>query len=150
MTLVDIKNSLLSHFLNSSTFNLETDLASVKVNRKEDGDEFVDSKIDVVRYALDDMVKLGLVAKVKESLYVLSGPLNQINQTVVIGPMTAMMVADMVNGWTNDTGEMKETGYAVNKLSVTDRDIAALCHICHVMLSNDMDDDESEEELKQP
>ncbi len=39
------------------------------------------------------------------------------NQTVVINPLTAMMIADMVNSWTSDTGEMKETGYAVNKLA---------------------------------
>jgi len=147
MTLVDIKNSLLSHFLNSSTFNLESDLNSIKVNRKEDGDELVDNKVEVIRYALDDLVRLGLVAKVKDGLYVLVSPLNQMNQTVVINPVTAMMICDMVNSWTTDTGEMKETGYVVNKLAITDRDIAALCHICHVMLSNDMDDMEDGPEL---
>lgn len=146
MTLVDIKNLLLSHFLNSSAFSFPNDLNSIVITEKEDGEEMVNNKEQIVRHGLDELCKVGIVSKINKELYILSSPLNQLNQTVVLSPMTTLMIADLVNEWTKKTGEMKETGYVVNKLSITDRDIAAVCHICHVMLSNDMDSDDKEME----
>lgn len=146
MTLVDIKNSLLNHFLNSSAFCFPNDLNSVPITEKEDGEEMVNNKESIVRHGLDELTKLGIISKISKELYILSSPLNQLTQTVVLNPMTTLMVADLVNEWTKKTGEMKQTGYVVNKLAITDRDIAAVCHICHVMLSNDMDSDDKEME----
>lgn len=151
MTLVDIKNALLSHFVSSSTFDVIQDTATFKIDPKEVGDDFVSNLPAIVTVALEDLVRLGILARAREGLYVLVQPLTQINQTIVLSPFTALMLADMVNGWAEKTGEMKETGYVVNKLAITDRDVNALCQICGILLSqNDEleedDEDESEED----
>ena len=118
------------------------------------GSDFTDNLGDIVVFALDDLAKVGIVAKVKDGLYVLVQPLNQLNQSVVVGPVTALMIADLVNGWTEKTGEQKDTGYVVNKLSIIDRDLQALCTICHTLLSYDdepnPEDDDDDEEQDQP
>ena len=141
LTIVDIKNALLSHFLSCSTFGVPDDLALIKIDIKDGGPDFIEHKESIVRYGLDELVKVGLLAQIKSgpksTLYVLNQPLNQLNQTTVITPITALMLADLVNGFTKQTGEQKETGYVVNKLSITDYDIATLCRICHTMLSTD-------------
>lgn len=109
---------------------------------------FVDRKEDIVRVAINGLVKVGILEEAKPDLYVLTGPLTQLNQNVMIGPMTAMMVGDLVNDWMRHTGEIKDTGYVVNKLAITDRDIAAVCHICYQILANDGEDLDDEEETK--
>lgn len=148
MTLVDIKNALLSHFLACPTFNVTEDLGIFKLNPKEVEPNFIDNLAEIVTFGLEDLSKLGIVAKVKDGLYILVQPLNQLNQTVVVSPVTSLMIADIVNGWTTNTGEQKETGYVVNKLSITDRDLQALCSICHTLLSFDdepFEEDDAEE-----
>lgn len=142
VTLIDIKNSVLGHLVSSPTFNLEDDVQAIKVDEQESGSDMANHLTDIVRYVLDDLTTRGVVAKVSPILYVLHQPLNQLPQTIVISPITAMTVADLVNGFTKASGEMKETGYVVNKLGVTDRDIAALCSICHMLSVEDEDDDD--------
>lgn len=151
MTLVDVKNALLSHFISSSTFDITEDTKHFKLDPEEVGPDFVANIAHITEYALEDLVKLGVLAKVRDGFYVLSQPLTQLNQTVVITPFTALMLADIVNGWSRKTGEMKETGYVVNKLAVTDRDVSALCQLCAMLLSRDdepeeVDDEEDEED----
>lgn len=152
LTLVDIKNALLSHFVSSSTFDVSTDTDAFKIDPKEVGEDFVANLQDIVTVALEDLVRLGMVARAREGLYVLTQPITQMNQTIVISPFTALMLADMVNGWAEKTGEMKETGYVVNKLAITDRDVNAICQICGILLSQndeleeDEDDDDGEDD----
>ena len=146
MTLVDIKNALLSHFLSYPTFNVEEDINLFKLDPKEVGSDFSNNLKDIVTYGLQELDKLGIVARVKEGLYVLIQPLNQLNQTVILSPITALMIADIVNNWTEQTGEQKDPGYVVTKLAVTDRDVQALCTICHTLMSiNDEPEGESED-----
>lgn len=142
MTLVDIKNALLSHFLTCPTFNLGDDMDVIKIDRKEAGNDFVAHKEEIVRYSLNELAKVGVVAQVSENLYILTQSLNSMSQTIVLTPVTALMLADLVNGFTRQTGEQKETGYVVNKMAVTDYDISTLCRICHTMLNMDEEDDE--------
>lgn len=142
MTLVNIKNALLSHFLSASTFNLIDDIEAIKINAKEDGGDFVEHKREIVQYALDELVKLGIIAKVSGDLYVLIQPLSQFPQSVTISPMTALMVSDLINGWTKMTGDQEKTGYVVNKLGITDYDIGSLCTICHALLEQREYDEE--------
>ena len=99
-------------------------------------------KREIVAYALDELVKLGVIAKVSPDLYVLVQPLSQFPQSVTISPMTALMVADLINGWTKMTGDQGKTGYIVNKLGLTDYDIGSLCTICHALLEQQEYDDE--------
>lgn len=135
LTLIDIKNGLLTHFMGASTYTVEDDTESLfKVDPKEDGPDFAARIKDIVVVGLDELAALGLIKRVASGFYVLCAPLMQVNQSVVISPLTAWMLADLVNHWVESTGERKETGYVVNKLVITDRDVAALCHISQTLL----------------
>ncbi len=149
-TLVDIKNAILTHFLTQSSFTLPDDLKSFKIDPKDGSPAFAESKEEVARWVLDEYVKGGIVAKVSDTLYVLTQPISQLSQQVVITPLTALMLTNIVNDWVNATGERKQTGYVVNQLSINDRDVAALCHICHQLMDGpgpDLDDGEDPEKL---
>lgn len=136
LTLIDIKNGLLTHFMGASTYTVEDDTESLfKVDPKEDGPDFAARIKDIVVVGLDELAALGLIKRVASGFYVLCAPLMQANQSVVISPLTAWMLADVVNHWVESTGERKETGYVVNKLAITDRDVAALCHISQTLLA---------------
>lgn len=143
-TLVDVKNALFSHFITCSTFSLPDDLVAIKLGGNgKDGEVVFDShKEDVVRFVLGELSKGGIVAQVTPTFYALVQPVNQLSQTLVVDALTAMMVADLVNDFVMQTGERAQTGYIVNQLALTNRDIAALCHICHRLLgADDMVDD---------
>ena len=138
-TLVDVKNALFSHFITCSTFSLPDDLVSIKLepDGKEGSGSFDQHKEDVARFVLGEMAKGGIVAQVTPTFYALVQPVNQLSQSVVIDSLTAMMVADLVNDFVMQTGERAQTGYVVNQLALSNRDIAALCHICHHLLGGD-------------
>lgn len=138
-TLVDIKNAILTHFLTQSSFSIPGDLASIKIDPKDSSPEFSAHKGDVARYALDEYTKSGIIAKVNDNLYALIQPINNLNQSLVLSPLTALMVANLVNDFVTHTGERKSTGYVVNMMSITDRDIQSLCHICHTLIGGSGD-----------
>lgn len=122
------------------------DTKSLKIRSEDSASDFVTNLRDITGTALDDLVKGGLVAKVRDGFYVLTQPITQLNQSVVLTPFTSMMLADLVNGWAEKTGDAKATGYVVNKLAITDRDVSALCQICAMLLSRDDEPESMEEE----
>lgn len=146
MTLIDIKNALLSHFISYSVFDLKEDLRRIKTDPSDTG--FTANLEAITLYGLQELVKINIIAQVTTTAFVLIQPVTQLSQTVVVDPFTALMLADLVNGWTETSGEQKETGYVVNKLGITNKDIYALCQITATLLSSDdepMDRDGDEE-----
>lgn len=139
LTLVDIKNHIFSHLMTESTFSLNDDIASIKLPKDELTETVAQYKTGLFKTALTDLVRLGILAEVEAAggggIYVLTQPLNSYTQTVTLAPMTAEMVGDLVNGFSdmlseNDNGD----GYRANKMNITGEDIARLCHICHMIL----------------
>ena len=148
MTLLEIKNLLISHFISSATFNIEDDLESIKLSDDEKGGDFVNHKGEIVKFALKELEKAGLVAEVSPGIFVLQQPLTNLPQSVVISPFTALMIADLVNQWMKISGEQKKTGYVVNKMQITNQDIVKLCSICHTIFSSDEQEEDPDDQVE--
>ena len=138
VTLVDIKNHLFSHFLTSTVFDLTTDISTIKLPKGALTDGLDKQKDALFKAALEDFKRVNIVAELGQTgsgIYILTQPLNTFTQTVSITPMTAEMVADLIN----DVGQML-TGrkYVSNKLGLTDTDIQMLCNMCHNLLDESM------------
>lgn len=138
MTIVDIKNALFTHLFTSNTFSLADDVASLGLNDKELGETLAQHKVGLVRAALEDMAHAGILVPIAEGVYVLTQPLNAFSQQVVISPLAAEMVADMVNGW---HAGLDGPPYTANKMTITTYDIETLCHYLHFMLDEDTQPD---------
>ena len=137
MTLVDIKNHIFTHLLTESTFSLSDDIASIKFSKEELTETVVQHKVGLFRTALSDLVKQGVVSEIEGSpgIYVLTQPLNSYSQTVILSPIVAEMVGDLVNGFSDAlNGGDERDGYIVNKMQITGEDIGRLCHMCHMIL----------------
>jgi hypothetical protein len=136
MTLVDIKNYIFSHLMTESTFSLSDDVVPIKLTKDEATQIVIQHKIALFKTALSDMVKAGILADVEgvPGLYVLTQPLNTYTQQVTMNSMTAEMVADLVNGFSEALLREGEEPYVCNKMNISGDDVARLCHICHTIL----------------
>lgn len=136
MTLVDIKNHIFSHLMTDATFSLADDVSSIKMRKDEVTEVVAQHKVALFKTALTDLAKAGIIVEVEgvPGLYVLTQPLNTYTQQLTVSSMTAEMVADIVNGFSEAISEDEETPYLCNKMGLTGDDIARLCHICHVLL----------------
>ncbi len=134
MTLLDIKNHLIGHFLSQSTFSLRDDLARVRLGGAYDealakGGALAERKEPLFRAALEDMARSSILLELDKvnGVYILNQPLNTFNQTVTVSPITAHNVAELINGFAPMIGR---EDHVCNKLSITDMDLNALVQLC--------------------
>jgi len=146
VTLLDIKNHLYAHFLVKSTFSLKEDLGEIRLGAAYDdaakGGVLVGQKEPLFRAALGDMERAGLILCLDQvaGLYVLTQPLTSLPQSVLVAPLTAHLVAELINGMGERTGFLNGGGqYVTNKFAITDGDILAIVQICHA-LSDEVDE----------
>ncbi len=131
MTILDVKNHLYAYFLGESVFNLKTDLGKVKLGAVYDeslekGGKLADTKPELIRAVLDELVKDTVLVYLKEGCYILKQPLDMFPQTVVITPQTANMIADLINESADMVGY---ENYRSNKLAISDADISGAVKI---------------------
>lgn len=137
MTLIEIKNYIFTHLMTESTFSLADDIASIKFAKDELTETFVQHKVGIFKTALSDLAKQGIISEIEGSpgVYILAQPLNSYSQTVILPPIVAEMVGDLVDGFADAlSGEDEGDHYTVNKMQITGDDIGRLCHICHMIL----------------
>ena len=144
MTLTDIKNVLVSHFLTETVFSIKDDLAAIKLDSKVVSEAVIQHKETLFRAALEDFVKQdfvkqGVVIKVEEDLYLLTRHINSFIQNVPISPVTAEMIYDLISSVKNNKGE---NTYTVDKTCINDDDIKTICHICQ-FLANEQQEEEA-------
>lgn len=139
MTLFDLKNILFSHFLTESIFNLEEDVAALKLPPNDNTEVMETHKRALFKAALDDMGRQNMVVETTPGLYILTQSLSAYSQTVVLDAITIEMLTDLVNGMGQVLEESNAGGdhYTASKLNITGDDVRRLCHICHVLLDND-------------
>ncbi len=152
--MLDVKNALYSHFLAKTTFSVREDAKLVGLGHAYDARDGVMSqyKLPLLRAALDDMVKVGILLALDQEagVYMLTAPLLSFNQQVVISPYTANLVADAFNYFARTTGG---TPHVANKLAITDVEINTVAQIVfafrdeadelHDMLGGEGDDGEN-------
>lgn len=132
MTLAEVKNQILSHFVKTPVFTLGGD--SVNINVSASLTEF---KTELIRAALADLEVSGMVRRIDKpdsTAWVLTRSLTSFMQQVTIGPLTAELVADLVNDYREANGIH---GDVCDKTSINETDILNVVHICHEMMSEE-------------
>ncbi len=136
MTLIDVKNAVLDYFMANTLFDLTEDMASLNLGEGKDTDEgLVKHRLAIVKTALDDFARGGIVAEVSAGVYLLVQPLNTLTQQVTITPFAACMVADLVNEFEGEGPDGHQ--YQANKLGLTSYDIESVCRLCHFLLDEE-------------
>lgn len=95
MTVLGVKNQLVTHFLTHDTFDPERHAFEVTYDK-----ETADFREELLRVALDELVVSGFIKKLSQgekSLWVLVQPITSWVQQIVISPIVADMMANTVN-----------------------------------------------------
>jgi len=140
MTLMEIKNQLLTFFLKNDTFVLaeESDLKKIKTNSHQET-----VKKDIISSVLDELAKDGLVVKVindqqRTVCYSLIAPFASFSQNIEISAQTAELITEILNQYFQSKNQ---TDYIVDKLNINEFDIQQLA-ILTAQLLNNLDSDE--------
>jgi hypothetical protein len=135
MTLTHVKNLILSHFFQNSTFSIRDDSATIEFDKEDqDSEKLIPFKDDLIRMAIKDFEAVGLLKQVnaESEMYILIQPISAFTQQVVISPLCAEMLGDTVNGFLQST----DSDRVCNKLAITENDIMTLVHAYHSLLED--------------
>ena len=148
MTLLEIKNHLYSYFLGQTVFDIKGNINDIKLGSvydDKDGKMFV-HKETLIRSALADMVKSNILIILDENVYMLTQPLNCVNQAVSLSPYTCSLVAHAFNSFTRQASGVP---YVANKMAITDIEIQAVVHVCFAFYQQIEEMSERIEELSE-
>jgi len=137
MTILDVKNQIVEHFLSSEKFSKE-DFAGITVS--SDLNAFRD---EMAISALTELEKAEIVSRIGKETWVLSKPLQYQNQIIEINIEQAARIAATLNAFYKANGLENEIGADVT--SITSDDIDCLIDVIDE-LSDDGADTESDEE----
>lgn len=141
MTIVEIKNQVLTHFFNNTIFSLSSDSQKIELD-----DDLKPLTEEVVRTVLVDLENLGLIKKVasaQKEIWILTQSLTAFNQNVTITAATAEMISDTINSF-REANEI--SGDISDKTKITEADIINLVNISHIMAETPLDDEEFEDD----
>lgn len=137
MTILDVKNQIVEHFLSSEKFSKE-DFAGITVS--SDLNAFRD---EMAISALTELEKAEIVSRIGKETWVLSKPLQYQNQIIEINIEQAARIAATLNAFYKANGLENEIGADVT--SITSDDIDCLIDVIDE-LSDDGAGTESDEE----
>lgn len=134
MTLSEIRNQILGHFVTNDHFSIEDDAGKITLP-----DSLVPSRDEIIALALSDLEKIDVVAKIGQDKWILRTPLISIRQNIQISGQTAELIADFINTY-RDANGIK--GDVCNKLDINERDLLNFLQIAHSLLNGETDDEE--------
>ncbi len=126
MTLLDIRNQIVSHLCQNDTFSSEN-FKDIKVDDKFDGE-----KESLIIAALDNLESINLIRGVSENLWILINPLNSAGQDIHLSMNVCNAIAETVNAFM-DANEIKDV--KVDPLDIQERDIVELLKIIGEILN---------------
>ncbi len=129
MTLIDIQNTLVDHFIKNDSFILsrDLDLFVLKGKDNDDQDDINKVKKELVSTALKVLVEASFLKEITPDYYCLTAPIGNFQQSIDISPYTADIVSDIINSYRKVRGIEDEVS---NKLAITENDIQNLGTIC--------------------
>lgn len=120
MTLLDVRNRVLTHFTTNDTMCPE-DFASIKID-----EPYESARDNLILRALEQLEEVELIARVEEDLWILVEPLNANGQDIHISTNVANGVAMVINAYLDANGI---EGGRADTLNVGEADILALITI---------------------
>jgi hypothetical protein len=148
MTIVDIKNQIISHLFDNDSFDLEVD--GPKLTLSDDLLSVRDEVITTVMGELEDMKMIRRVASGEKDVWLLTQPFDSFSQSIILGASTSEILADTINSF-RDANDIDAD--VCDKTKISEHDILNLLNICHALLDSDMDifddDDDMDEDEKE-
>lgn len=135
MTIIEIKNQIISHFFDNTSFDLATDAAKIQLP-----DELGAARDEILASVLTELEVIGMIKKVAwsaKSIWLLTQPFDSFNQTVVLSAAASEILADTINSF-RDANEI--SGDICDKTKISEDDILNLVNICHVLLDGPISD----------
>lgn len=134
MTLLDIRNQIVSSLVKKDTF-VKSDFATIKLQKTHETD-----RDDLIRASLGELCDAGLIRRVGESdTWILSGPMNAQGQNIHLSMETCNAVAEEINAFL-DAHEIQ--GPRADALRISEGDIVALLGIIEAVIGDEMEDDQ--------
>lgn len=134
MTIVEIKNQLISHYYDKNVFDLEIDGPTIQLS-----DELESVRKEVIESVLSELAALGMVKIIEsaqKSIWVLTQSFDSFNQTVVLSAAASEIIGDIINEF-RSANEI--SGDVCDKTKISESDIMNLVNICQVLLETDLD-----------
>lgn len=140
MTILDIKNQLVTHFFNSDVFAIGGQEAStIKFS-----DDLAPFRDQALRAALLELELAGIVKKLGNpdgDAWVLHQSFGSVPQTVVISPQCAEWLGNTINGF-REAHDLDED--ACDKTRITENDIVNLLSILHQVMEYEAESEDGE------
>lgn len=140
MTILTVKNALLTHFLSHDTFDFSRHAMEIPFDKDVSG-----FREDMIRAAFDEIEKLGIAKKMTaedtaKDIWVLVQPLTAYQQQVTVGPLVASIIGDVINHY----NEVDQLDGRCDKSQIDEGDILRLVQIIQNYESMLEDEDDAE------
>jgi len=139
MSIIEIKNQLISHFYDNDSFTVSEDSPDLQKIQLDDNLNYI--KGDVVSSVLLELETMGMVKKVSAGVWLLTQSFDTFNQSVILSANSSEIIADTINSF-RDANEI--TGDVCDKTKIVESDIMNLVNICHVLLEEGSQENEEE------
>ncbi len=128
MTILQVKNQLINHFLSNDTFEFERHQLEVTFDK-----ETADFREPLLHAALAEFEAASIVKSIVfegRVIWVLTQPINSFIQQVNVGPLVANMLADTIEG----INELEETTGTCNVMKIDEADLLRVLGFANEML----------------
>ena len=139
MSIIEIKNQLISHFYDNDSFTVSEDSPDLQKIQLDDNLNYI--KGDVVSSVLLELETMGMVKKVSAGVWLLTQSFDTFSQSVILSANSSEIIADTINSF-RDANEI--TGDVCDKTKIVESDIMNLVNICHVLLEEGSQENEEE------
>lgn len=141
MTIIEIKNQLISHFYDKDVFDMEIDGPKIRLS-----DDLERVRKEVINTVLFDLEAINVIKKVEsaeKSVWMLTQSFDSFNQSVVLSASASESIAETINDF-RDANDIP--GDTCDKTKITEADIVNLVNIIYALIETGADELEDEEE----
>ncbi len=145
MTIISIRNQVLTILIKNGMFIMDSDVKAIKVPK-----QLIPIKPQLIEVAMDLLEKSLYVTKVvttDNTYWVLQGDMASKEQSILLSPYTAEAIANIINQYRE---AMHIAGGECDKLNILEEDLQSLVIICGTLLNNvenkDKDSGEDDED----
>lgn len=140
MSIIEIKNQLISHFYENDSFDMSTDAEKINLD-----DNLISVREEVISSVLNELEIMGMIKKVAwmtKSIWLLTQSFETFNQSVILNATSSEIIADTINSFRHAN---EISGDTCDKTKISETDILNLVNICHLFLEKETENDNREE-----
>jgi hypothetical protein len=130
MTLIDIKNQIVSHFTSNDTFLLERDGVKIKIPK-----DLEPAKDALIKTSMKDFEDSKVVKYIEGVGWILDAPIGANGQQVEISLPCAHVISQTIGAYAKANKELEIE--SIDTLNITEKDIWIMLRIIHELLQDE-------------